>query len=207
MGRPLKDETGNRFGSWLVLSRMSNRGTSAAWLVRCGCGTEKVVLGGTLRSGVSQRCGSCSSKRSNRTHGMSETRAYSIWCGIVKRTENPACAAYKNYGGRGIRMCKRWRESFEKFYVDMGEPPPGKLLERKRNNGPYSKANCIWATREDQARNKRNNILITHKGKTKLACDWADQLGIPRPTVYDRIRAGHTDSTRILHRGKLHAEF
>jgi hypothetical protein len=79
---------------------------------------------------------------------------YQCWCDMKKRCQNPAATGYENYGGRGIKVCERW-QSFENFLVDMGECPPGMMLERQHNDKGYYKDNCTWATRKEQNRNKR----------------------------------------------------
>ncbi len=204
MGKPLKNETGSKYGRWTVLRRANkNQGTAAAWVVRCVCGTEAEVVGTSLRSGTSTSCKSCSTRDSHTTHGKSRTLLYTTWCAIVKRTTNPKSKAFKNYGGRGIRICDAWRSSFEKFAQDMGAKPVGTSLERIDNDGPYSPENCVWATRAQQARNKRTNVTITHAGKTLCIADWAELLGIPSPTIYTRIKSGLTDVNLILSKENL----
>ena len=96
-------------------------------------------------------------------------------------------SGYKDYGGRGITVCERWMK-FENFLEDMGEPPTkNHTLDRKNNNKGYCKLNCRWATKDQQMRNKRNNIFLTHKGKTQCMTNWANQYGINKNTLQYRI--------------------
>ncbi len=124
-------------------------------------------------------------------HGKRQTREYEIWCGMKRRCLNPSRPEYKNYGGRGITVCQRWIDDFQSFWDDMKCPAPlGLTLERINNDGPYSPDNCRWASRAEQCRNQRSNVLITHKGETRTATDWASHLGIPWQTVFNRIARG-----------------
>jgi hypothetical protein len=109
-----------------------------------------------------------------------------------KRCLDPAHENYPLYGGRGIKVCERWLCSFENFLEDMGERPLEKFLERKDNSGNYTPGNCVWATRSEQARNRRTNHLITFKGITQPLITWAEQVGISRLTLRSRLREGWT---------------
>lgn len=125
------------------------------YLVRCVCGTEKSVREYRLKSGNTKSCG-CMKKYHPMKHGMHNTPIYAVWEAMVQRCCNPKCKAYKNYGGRGISICKEWRESFLNFYNDMGERPSSKhTLERINVNGNYEPSNCKWATWKEQSLNKR----------------------------------------------------
>lgn len=91
----------------------------------------------------------------NFKHGMNGTRIHNVWINMRQRCLNPKSKAYPHYGGRGIKICKRWMV-FDNFHTDMGDPPPKHTLERKNNNKGYNKSNCTWALQKDQIRNKRD---------------------------------------------------
>jgi hypothetical protein len=162
-GRASTDMTGIHIGRWTVLSKAPNRPRIANtfWLCRCDCGTEREVIGTTLRNGVSVSCGCYRSEVSARRmerhgHAIGKTSpTYNSWAGAVQRCTNPNYANWANYGGRGIKICERWLD-YENFLADMGERPEGTTLDRfPNNNGDYEKGNCRWATPKQQANNRR----------------------------------------------------
>lgn len=123
-------------------------------------------------------------------HGKSKSKAYSSWSGIIQRTTNEKDKRFKDYGGRGIEVCERWR-TFENFLADIGEPPsPQHSVDRINNNGNYEPSNCRWATPKEQANNKKDTILITYNGETKNIFEWADSLNIKHHTLYYRYLRG-----------------
>ena len=206
---------GEHFGRLTVL-RQSHRKANALYLVcRCECGTEKTVERGNLKSGRTKSCG-CLMREPGRNlkHGHAgngrkrpQTSTYRIWSGMLKRCLNPKCQAYPRYGGRGITVCERWHV-FENFLADMGERPDGLTLERKDNGGNYEPGNCKWATRLEQARNRRpktDRQLVTVDGETAPLWDLAKQHGIGYCTVRDRMRrlgwSAHDAMTKPLMRG------
>lgn len=107
-----------------------------------------------------------------------------------RRCLNPRDRCYKNYGGRGITVCERWRNSFEAFYEDMGPRPKGASLDRTDNSKGYEPNNCRWATQAEQSRNKRTNRMITAFAKTMCLSDWAEEVGIPLGTLRYRLASG-----------------
>lgn len=115
------------------------------------------------------------------------SKTYYVWRSMRHRCSNPRSQAWANYGGRGIRVCSRWADSYDAFVEDMGFAPDGMTLDRVDVNGDYEPGNCRWVGWDVQAVNKRSNHLITHDGKTMTVCQWADHLGIPRDTLCRRL--------------------
>lgn len=129
------------------------------------------------------------------THGMTNTTEYTIWSGIVKRCNNPKCKIYPYYGGRGISVCTRWFK-FEDFLADVGRRPSrSHSLDRYPDqNGNYEPGNVRWATRSEQMRNKRDNRLVTHNGKTLCITAWAEELGMSVHTLRRRVTESENPS-------------
>lgn len=115
------------------------------------------------------------------------SKTYYVWRSMRHRCSNPRSQAWANYGGRGIRVCSRWADSYDAFVEDMGFAPDGMTLDRVDVNGDYEPGNCRWVGWDVQAVNKRSNHLITHDGKTMTVCQWADHLGISRDTLCRRL--------------------
>lgn len=177
---------GDRYGFLVVLSIIRRKRSKPVALCVCSCGKKCSVLTYNLRNGHTISCG-CA--RSGNGHGLSRSPEYSIWKHIHQRCSNPHDGEYSNYGGRGIEVCKRW-SSFELFYEDMGPRPPGTTLDRKDNDGGYSKENCRWVPTSVQNNNQRRNVQVTFRGRTQTASEWAREFGLAPGVVLNRLRAG-----------------
>jgi hypothetical protein len=127
-------------------------------------------------------------------HGATGTQVHQAWKSMIKRCENPNGDRWDHYGGRGIKVCAEWRKSFQAFYTHVGAPPsPQHSLDRYPNvNGDYEPGNVRWATVNEQARNKRNNFLLTLNGTTRSVTEWATELGMDRMAIKTRLKRGWT---------------
>ena len=200
---PVNDLTGQRFGRLRVVERAANDAYgNARWLCVCNCASNTIVAGYSLRSGNTQSCGCLGQerlresmpyrKRRDPIHGMVGTPTYGSWQSMVQRCTNSNHEHYHLYGGRGIGICRRWRDSFAAFYADMGERLEGKPLGRRFNILGYYPQNCRWATKEEQMRNRRTSRFLVLNGATKTISEWSRELGVARKTISGRIERGWT---------------
>jgi hypothetical protein len=189
------DRMGDVYGKLTVISKSEHRtkNGNVHWLCQCECGGTAVVDGRNLAVGQSTSCGCKKVEMGvflNTTHGMTYTVEYETWNRIKARCTNPNNPDYPSYGCRGIKVCERWFDSFERFYFDMGPRPEGMSIDRIDNDGNYEPNNCRWATAVEQAGNKRNNLNLTHNGITHCAAEWSRKLGGNKMLVANRIARG-----------------
>jgi hypothetical protein len=156
------------------------------WLCRCICGNEATVFGCNLQSGHTTSCG-CRMIELATRHGRSETKEYRAWIAMRTRCTLPNTPYFKDYGGRGIRVCDRW-ESFDLFLSDMGPRPSARhSVERSDVNGNYEPSNCCWAIPKTQARNRRCTVYVTVDGQSLALAEAVERSGLNYRTVHHRI--------------------
>ena len=196
---------GTRFGRLVVVKRVENDGEMARVECLCDCGNTTVVRTTSLRAGKTLSCGCYGKERRgelSKTHGMHNTPTYRSYHGMIQRCYNENNSRYPQYGGRGIIVCDRWKESFENFLEDMGERPEGLTIDRKDVDGNYEKDNCRWATDAEQAANKQNTRYTRVGGKRWALAELMAIHDVPVSTIAYRLKAGYTPEQAIS-KGKL----
>lgn len=204
LGSKAGDLVDRRFGMLTVLSRAvktdSGGKRRAAWLCLCDCGTEKVVGHHELTRRDNKHATSCGEHRAEqivgrtRTHGEASLKSdlvtpeYRSWCAIKARCCDSSNPSWPRYGGRGIVVCEKWRDSYEAFLSDMGRRPSAShSIDRIDNNRGYEPINCRWATKIEQARNRRSSRILTIDGVSKTLAEWAEVSGVHHGTIQSRL--------------------
>jgi len=169
------------------------------WHCKCDCENEVDIIGHNLTSGRTTSCGCYKRERAAEAHivhGMVKQGerhpVYDAWAHMIQRCENPNIHNYKNYGGRGIKVCEEWHDA--KVFIEWALThgwQEGLSIDRIDNDKGYSPDNCRWVTRKEQQRNKRNNHLITFNEKTQTIAEWAEEVGVGWHMLYDRINKLH----------------
>lgn len=207
-------EPGTKFGHLVVKTNSYIHGKNRKYECLCTlCNETDYFFGNNLKKGNTTKCKSCAAveaseqfrtgarvmsyKNTGRLGGLSQSAQYNAYKTMLNRCYNPNSIQYEDYGGRGIFVCDDWRFDYAKFYKDMGPRPEGMSIERLNVNDGYYPANCRWATFKEQARNKRNTILIEHNGETLSMADWADILGVSYNYLAKRRQMGR-DMNKLI---------
>lgn len=206
--------TGKRYGRLKVLSYHGKKKGHKLWQCLCDCGKITICHGTSLKKGDTNSCGCfrvefLAEKRT--THGLTNTPEYMTWTNMKTRCYNTAYHLYPNYGGRGIKVCDRWLNSFESFLEDMGPRPLGTSIDRfPDKDGNYEPGNCRWATSIQQQNNNSRNKFIEFNGKTMTLAQWSRETGIGIGTIRNRMKSGwpmHLVLTIIPQASGLKASF
>lgn len=208
----LIDLTGRRFGRLVVIKRAqdyiyrSGR-REPAWKCICDCGKEIDVLGNSLRTGSTNSCGCLWRERTieaSKTHGAcvngKSARLYTIWCNMKSRCGNEKHHEYYNYGGRGINVCPELENDFSSFakWAKSHGYKEELSIDRIDINGDYCPENCRWATKKEQANNRRNNRIITVNGVSKTMSEWSDVSGVSSSTIWARMNRYGWDAAKAV---------
>ena len=194
-----------RFGRLVVIELDNNKKEKVMWKCKCDCGNITYVSTSNLRAGRIKSCGCLKLERlleRSTTHNQRHTYLYEVWKSLRQRCNNPKNSSYHNYGGRGIKVCDEWNNSFQAFYdwsysngysIENQKDEVHKLtLDRIDVNGNYEPSNCRWVDRKTQARNTRLCKLITYNGETRCLSEWCEILNLKYPTISNRFRYGWT---------------
>lgn len=185
------DITGRKFGRLTALARAGvDRNGIILWRVRCECGNTTTVRRNNLTTGNTKSCGCLVREGNGRSHGLGKHRLYPTWNGMMQRCFDKNHNSYPHYGGRGIKVCRRWQD-VRWFIEDMGPTfRPGLTLDRKDNRGNYTPRNCRWATRVEQANNRRSTVYIDTPRGRMLPAQAAALFGIKKNTLMTRLYRG-----------------
>lgn len=187
------DLTGRKFGRLTVVSEAERISKRIRWICLCECGKIKNVDSTHLSSGLTKSCGCLNVEKIgqlNRTHGRSRTSEYNAWLAMRDRCNNPKNSDYARYGGRGIKVCSEWNNSFECFLADMGfKPTPSHTLDRENNDLGYNRENCRWVTQLEQCNNRSNNRAYEFSGGVYTLSELSRLTGIDRGTLLYRLNS------------------
>jgi len=195
-----KDITGQKNGFLTAIKFIERKNKKTYYLFKCDCGVEKIINKADVLCGKISPCGHRAGQ-GKVTHHMTGTRFYKIWKGIKDRCLNKKSDAYNDYGGRGIKICDRWANSFENFKKDLYENyllhekengTKNTMIERIDNNGNYEPENIKWATRSEQNNNTRQNRRLLFNGSNKTITEWSKIKKIGRLTLSRRLGLGWT---------------
>lgn len=204
----LIDLTGMVFGRLTVLEKRPSVKSSTGqfltyWKCRCACGKVVEIHSNSIRRGLSKSCGCFYAERIkviNVKHGMTRTKEYRAWAHAKGRCHRPSDPRYRIYGARGIKMCDRWKNSFQSFLEAMGRAPSKQhTLERKDSGGNYEPSNCIWATYAEQANNKSTNRIMDYNGKRMTLAQLAHFVGREYHSLHAQLSRRDSLESAIAH--------
>lgn len=186
-------QVGEKFGRLTIIE---NHHPKDEVICKCDCGNIKTARATNVYYGGTKSCGCLFNEGNNLKHGHRRAKEkseklYGVWKTMRERCNNSSCKAYKNYGQRGIKVCDEWKdyETFRTWAYENGYKE-GLSIDRLYVDGDYEPQNCRWADDKQQANNKRNNRILTFKGKSQTMTQWADETGIKVATIWARLNRG-----------------
>lgn len=202
--KEVNNMVGQKFGRLTVLDETNHRRKDGhkVYKCKCDCGVISYVASNCLVTGRTKSCGCLNHKRFNVKHGKSDTKLYHVFKCMKERCYKKYNYNYKHYGGRGIKICDEWLNDFMNFYnwAIANGYNDNLTIDRINVNGNYEPSNCRWVDMKHQNNNKRNNVLLTHNGKTKTITQWSDELNISYHILWKRHKRGWSDEECLLGR-------
>ncbi len=195
-------QVGLRYGRLVVLKELRVGFKVLHCRYRCDCGALIIRRHGNVRGAASRgaspccykcfKAGSAANGRKQRTHGFSKTKIYDVYKQMLRRCYEPSCKDYKNWGARGIKVCRAWRTDIASFmaWAKASGYRANVTIERKNVNGNYTPRNCTWIDNRDQARNRTNHHILNYNGESHSVTEWGRKLGIKYTTIQSRLRYG-----------------
>ena len=185
----MNDLTGKRFCKLVVIKQCGTRNGKRMWECICDCGSISVVSTNQLTSGHTKSCGCLAGRPGNKSPGWKGTTVYSRWQAMKKRCYQVGTAGYENYGGRGIKVCDEWKNNPSAFceWALANGFSEELTLDRIDVNGDYCPENCRWATKTEQARNKRNNRIVEYNGRKMTEAEYSEITGVKHGSIDWRL--------------------
>ena len=198
---PKNDLTGQKFGRLTVISFSHMDISISKWLCKCECGTERILIGSSLKNGTTKSCGCLRKERitsSLTIHDKSRTSIHNLWVAMRQKCDNKNNKYYVDNGGRGIKVCDRWH-IFENFYEDMGDKPTDiHMLSRLDNNGDFSSDNCKWISLEEHVKNRKNRRELNFDSKIHSIAEWSIISGTRPTTIQARLKRGWSHEEAVF---------
>ena len=192
-----EDLSGKKYGKLTVIREAGRKSKKILWECKCDCKNIVFITGDNLKSGHTASCGCYQKERTKETlskHGKTNTRLFTIWQGMKNRCYNKKSNRFTRYGGKGIKVCDEWLNDFQNFYewaINNGYSET-LTIDRVNNNGDYCPENCRWCDYTEQSNNRSTNRFIEYKGERKTIANWSKVTGIPRSTIWNRLKANKT---------------
>lgn len=198
----MNDLTGKRFCKLVVLKQCGTKSGKRMWECICDCGNKSVVSTNQLTSGHTKSCGCLVGRPGGKSPGWKGTAVYSRWQAMKKRCYQVGTAGYENYGGRGIKVCDEWKDNPSAFceWALANGFSEELTLDRIDVNGDYSPENCRWATKTEQARNKRNNRIVEYNGKKMTEAEYSEITGVKHGSIDWRLNRSKMSESDAVNR-------
>ncbi len=187
---------GKTFGLLTVVDQHGREHGQPTFLCRCACGNMKILRGSRIVRGEQLSCG-CLRRKHGGCSAKNRSAEWLCWQSLRARCEHPWTKGYARYGGRGIKICPRWRNSFKDFLADMGTCPFGYQIDRIDNNGNYEPRNCRWVSRRENMNNRECSIRLEMDGQKRTLTEWCEMYGAPYSRTLQRLNRGWTPERAI----------